>query len=66
MNLVGGPKFDMPAIRQRRFGLDVEGHFVEDAEIFEDNLFLASSAHGLLADIAERRTESVDVMLIGA
>src|SRR5580704_3045528 len=46
MNLVGGPKFDMPAVRQRRFWLDVEGYLVEDTEIFEDNFELGGKMAG--------------------
>ena len=46
MNLVGRPKFDMPAVRQRRLRLDVEGYFVEDTEIFEDNFKLGGKMAG--------------------
>src|SRR5580704_2065911 len=46
MNLVGRPKFDMPAVRQRRFWLDVEGYFVEDTEIFENNFELGGKIAG--------------------
>lgn len=48
MNLVGRPEFDMPAVRQRRLGLDVEGYFVEDTEIFEDDFELGGKMAGEL------------------
>src|ERR1700744_5783906 len=60
MNLVGGSEFDVPAIRQRRFWLDVEGYFVEDAEIFEDNFQLGGKMAGELV-----RTERFECRVIG-
>jgi hypothetical protein len=48
MNLFGRPKLDMPAVRQRRLRLDVEGHFVQDAKILEDNFQLGGKIAGEL------------------